>query len=663
MASIDGIVSGFNTAQIISGLVSIQQRQIDQFTGRKTEIARRQTAFRGVEARLATLRSTMSRLNRSLNGVFDARTVTSSDETRVTATASNGAQTGVTAIRVNSLAASHQTATQGFAAATSEITTGTIAIQTGNREAETITIDSTRNTLQGLADAINSQSRQVSASLIRDSATGQYRLLMASKNSGTENAITVTNNLGPDSGGAIRPDFNNQVIQAAANSSITIGSGAGAITSEFQTNRVDGLIAGVTLNLLQADPTRTISVAVKADDSQVGEAVQEFVDDYNDLIKYLNDQTSYVAETGTAGLLLGNRPVAGVRDRLERLVTGTVPGLTTGLRRLSQIGVTIGDKGTLTFSQSKLDNILAGQDSEIDPSEVRNLFGLNASSTSGGVQFVLGSSKTTTDLPVEVDITQAATQARMTAKRDLAETIVIDGTNREFSFKLDGKASGTLQLTEGTYTRAQLASHLQSVINGASALAGRDVAVTLNGDKLEIISQSWGSASTISELAGTAIDPLGFDSGDLAVGQDVVGRFLVDGQIETAVGTGRLLVGSAGNQHTADLQVRVTLGNSQVTSGVEATLNITRGLTARLDQTLADLLDPDKGLLSTVDDQYDDQIAVIDKSIARVEAITAAKREYLTLQFANLERLLGQLQTTSAAVSAQLGSISVSRNR
>src|SRR5207244_13425316 len=48
-------------------------------------------------------------------------------------------------------------------------------------------------------------------------------------------------------------------VQPAANASATLGSGSGALTLQSGTNQFNNLIPGVTLNLLAADPTRTVS--------------------------------------------------------------------------------------------------------------------------------------------------------------------------------------------------------------------------------------------------------------------------------------------------------------------------------------------------------------------------------------------------------------------
>ena len=85
MLSIDGLATGIDTATIIEGLLTIQQRQIDQLESRKAEAGIKQASFAGVESRLLALRNAISRLTSRGGDVFLAKTATSSDENLVLA--------------------------------------------------------------------------------------------------------------------------------------------------------------------------------------------------------------------------------------------------------------------------------------------------------------------------------------------------------------------------------------------------------------------------------------------------------------------------------------------------------------------------------------------------------------------------------------------------
>lgn len=660
--SIDGLISGLNTSSIIDGLVQLQQRQVARLTQQKQTIVGQQTSFKGVEARLLTLRSSLSRLNRSVASVFDARQTTVSDESLLSATAGSGAQVGSFSLKVNSLAAAHQLGSNGFSSGSAAITQGTLEIKVGDRPASTITVDPSNATASGLVSAINSQASDVRASLILDQTSGQYRILIASKHTGTSNSIAITNNLAASSGNALKPDFSGTPVQTAANASITIGSGAGAITASYESNLIDDLVPGVSLNLLKADATREVTIQVSADQEEVVTAVEDFVAEFNDIIKFIDEQSQFIVQSQTAGPLLGNRTVSDIQNQLRAIAIQTVPGLSNSLNRLSRIGVGVDSGGKLTFDSSKLTQALNGELDGVSPRDVQRLFGLAGESTHAGIEFVLGSSRTqASNSNYQVDITQAAEQATYLTGSVTVPITVVEA-KKTFSLKLDGQASGDLTLTPGTYTAAEFASHLESVINSATSLGNRKVAVSAEGDKIRITSLSYGSNSKLEEFGGAILEYLGLTGSEAAAGKDVVGRFIVDGQIETAVGTGRLLVGDSENVHTADLQIRVTLTPDQIIASHEGELQVTRGVTSQLDQFLADLLDPENGTIKNGNDSFERRIESFDQSIARVNATAEAKRASLVTQFANLERLLSQLQTTSSFVSGQLANLSSLNN-
>ena len=656
--SIDGLVSGLNTTSIIDGLVQLQQRQVSRLTQQKLAIAEKQTAFKGVEARLLNLQTSLTRLNRSASSVFDSRSTKVSDESALTAAAGSGAQIGAFSLRVNSLAVAEQIASQGFSGTTASITQGTISLQVGDRAAKTITVDSSNATASGLVAAINSQSTDVSAALVKDQATGLHRILLTSKHTGESNQITVGNNLAPTGGGATQPDFTGTVVQAATNASVTIGSGAGAISAEYESNRIDDLIEGVSISLNKADASKEISIAVAADHEGVVSAVQDFVDEFNDIIKFISSQTKYVPDAKVASPLLGNRSASEVQSRLRAIAIQSVPGLASSLNRLSRIGVSVTDSGSLTFDSSKLTKALNGELEGVAPGDVRKLFGLTGSSNNAGVSWVLGSSRTTAATAAyQVDITQAAERASIFGGA-ITGPIVIDNTNNTLQLKLDGQDSGALTLAAGSYTPEALASHVQSVINSATALGNRKVNVNMDAGQMRIASASYGLNSKVSDLSGSGLATLGFTGSETGIGQDVVGRFIVNGQIEAAKGTGRLLVGDSANANTADIQLRVSLASDQVNAGIEAEVTVTRGVSGQLDKYLTDVLNPEKGQIHTANQSFTKQIESVDASIKRVNAIAESKRASLVQQFNNLEKLLSQLQSTSSFVSGQLASFS-----
>ena len=652
--SIDGLVSGFDTTSIIDGILQFQQTQLDLFNSRRAEVATRQSAFGGIEAQLLSLRSAFGRLNR-VNSAFDATSASSSNEDILTVAASSNAANGSFAITVNQLATAEQRASQGFASENSLIGTGEITLRVGAREATTIEIDESNNTLQGLADAINSSTNDVSASIVFDQQSDSSRLLLTSTQTGEENTISVDSNL---TGGEV-PDFSS-IVSDAQNSRVTLGSGANPIVAEFSTNQVDELITGVTLDLVSAEEGQTVNVQISRDTSSAQEAIEGFVDTFNSVIDFIDNQTAFNAENNTSSPLAGNRNVNNIRDGLLSSVIENVPGLETGLSRLADIGVDIDLNGRLEVDSSQLDDALNGRVEGLDPDEIRNLFGLNGSSSIQGIDFLVGSDATVaTGNPFEVDITQAAEQAQVTATRDIDATTVIDSSNNTFSIAFDDDDESTVEFTlaEGSYTSEELAAEIESVINNSTDTDARDVNVSVENDHLVISTEAFGSAAYLGEISGNAADTFGFVGTESDIGVDVAGRFIVNGEAEFAVGRGQVLTGNDENATTADLQVIVSLTPSQIVDGAEGEIAVTRGITSQLDLLLDTFLEPETGTLATINEEFDANIAAIDESIARVNDVVDSQRDRLVREFAALESVLANLQNTGNILASQLTTI------
>lgn len=660
MISISGVVSGLDTDNIVSGLLDIQQQQLDRMALRKTEIQQRQAAFKTIETRLLSLRADTGVLSRNVNNPLTRLSVTASDQDAVSATATASAVPGVYRLTVDSTAKAHQVASQGFADADSEITQGTFEIRQGSGVTKSITIDSNNNTLSGLAAAINGSGAGVSASIVQDSTGGAtpYRLLLSSTKTGASNQITVTNNLAATAGTATKPaiDFLNPV-QAAADARVTLGSGAGAISVTSSTNQFKDVISGVSFDLMQVDSGDSISLTVAKDNTAAVDAVESFVDSFNGVLQFIDDNSKFNAATNTGGMFLGNQNASRIAQTLRSSVQNVVPGVNPLANRLSSVGITFNDAGRLVLDKSKLQDALNGNIEGVDAEDVKRLFAFGGESSSPGLSFILGSSRTKApSTGVGVNISQAAEQATITGGTAVAASTVINSANRTLELTLDGKTA-TISLTEGTYTAQQLADHLESVINESTDLPAREIQVSLDSGALQLTSTSYGTSSGIKIVSGTAVADLGLTVGQTDTGRDVVGSFVVNGQTEAAVGRGRILSGDPDNANTADLQISVTLSPGQVVPGVEGTVTVSRGLASILDQALSQVLNTETGVLSAVEDGFDRQIESVDTAIARQTNLFNLQEASIRQQFQALETAISQMNATSSYLGGQLASL------
>ncbi|HZU38829.1 MAG TPA: flagellar filament capping protein FliD, partial [Gemmataceae bacterium] len=446
------------------------------------------------------------------------------------------------------------------------------------------------------------------------------------------------------------------VVQAATSASVTLGSGGGALTVQSDSNQLSNLINGVTLNLTAADPSKTLSLTVSSDPSKATTAVQDLVTAYNDVMQTIDNYVSYDPQSGTAGTLLGNGEILQIQGQVRSIFNNAVKGANPLLSTFSALGITTNQDGTISLDTSKLNSVLSGQVAGVSLADVRNLFTLSGSSDNPAINFVTAGDKTATG-PVQVNITQAATQGTMMAANALASSIVIDNSNNTLTMQVDGHTSSTITLASGTYTPTTLTAELQSEINANSELAGRQVSVGLNANRLVVTSSSFGSSSHVGVGTGTALSVLGFAGNEGGSGTDVAGSFIVNGVTETATGDGQFLIGNSGNTHTAGLEVRAAVTAAQLGSGISGTVTVTRGIGSALDQALNGMLDPITGRFQSIDQNLQQSYDTLQQEVSAQQTAINSHRQQLVAQFTQMESTLAQLQSASSTLSTSLLSL------
>ncbi len=243
-----GIGSGLNISAIVSSLTSGVRRGADhQLTNQQNTLDAQVSAYGTFTAALDTLQLALPALeDPSQLAAFSA---TVADKNIASANTGSDAVAGTYSLLVNNLA-TVATATSAALSSTAAVGTGTLTIAVGG-SSTAITIDSTDNTLSGIAAAINSTPNAgVSASVI--ATTGGSRLVLTGTSTGAANQITVTPS-GGDGGLASLA----LTTVAAQDANYTINGFAATSGS----NVVANAVSGVTLDLQQA------SAPSHADDS------------------------------------------------------------------------------------------------------------------------------------------------------------------------------------------------------------------------------------------------------------------------------------------------------------------------------------------------------------------------------------------------------------
>ncbi len=633
-ASISGVVSGLDTDSILAKLRAVEQTAVSRLQHQQSAVSAKLSAWQAFNTKLLALKTAASGL--ALANTFRTRALSVSSDA-VTATVTGTPEVGQTSFTVLALAQAHQLATQGYADA------DTTLVGEGSLTLNGQEIATTGLTLNGLRDAINAAGAGVHASVVNTGAAGTpYRLLLTSDTTGAAGAITATVNVT-----GTPPAFT--TTQEAQDAHLQFGRGAGALDVYRASNTITDVISGVTLNLTR-ESTTPVTVKVTSDTAAIAEKVNAAVTAYNDVMKFINEQSKFDSATKTSPALFGDFRLMQVQDDLDTAFFSPVSGVDAGLSLLSQVGVTRGADGLLTLDKAKLGEVF-----EKNTNGVLRLFAAYAEGPAG-ITYV-GSTAATKPSGADgyvVEITRAAAQARVTAGMALsgtlaaAETLTLNGQSIALAAGLDhaGILAAINALSSRTGVRASF--------TGADGTGA--------GDYLSLIRTGYGalSISAVSDLssAGAATSGLGnllvtqaapggeSGSGTGAAGADVAGT--IDGV--AATGSGARLTATTGD--AAGLSLLVSCG-----VGVAGPVVFTRGLAAALSDTLISITEEKNGAYLSATEGLQSRIDALGKDITATQQRVDEKMSVVTRQFQQMESALARLQSQSQYLTNQLAQL------
>jgi flagellar hook-associated protein 2 len=235
------------------------------------------------------------------------------------------------------------------ASSSTAVSAGTFQIQVGSNTPVTVTVNSSNNTLTGLAASINSQNAGVTANVIQDS--NGYRLALVSSTTGAPGDITI-------SGNTTGLTFNKAVT--GTNASLVVDG----IPISSASNTVSNVINGVTLSLGSPSPNTPVTLNVSPDTTQVTSAINTFVSAYNTVIGDINSQFNVASDGSGGGPLEADNTLRDVQSQLLGAVSFSTSG-NSGIVNLASIGVNLNDDGTLSVDNSALSNALSSNFSAV----------------------------------------------------------------------------------------------------------------------------------------------------------------------------------------------------------------------------------------------------------------------------------------------------------
>ncbi|MBE9547610.1 MAG: flagellar filament capping protein FliD [Proteobacteria bacterium] len=373
---------------------------------------------------------------------------------------------------------------------------------------------STGTTLEQLRDLINNDGSNpgVRAWILDDGGTGSgaMHLVLSGEDMGSSYSITI--------GGGTTLDGNNDTedfktignyteAASAQNAQIRVDGYPSGSWIERTTNSITDAIEGITLNLVSAG---TATVTVGTDKSAIMAKAEDFREAFNNVRSAIIEATSYNADTGESGSLLGNYAVQMVKTILDGLVSNPAPGFRDPddtYINLLQLGFyTDADEGSETEGLLLLDTDELSSVLDNDPNAVADVFSAYFSGVSGSdSKITFDSLITGTTEPniyeVEVDLTGANTRGRFRVEGETSwhDWVTLSGSSGDYY--LTG-ASGNPEA--GLALHITYASGQASVITSEARV--KNGVVQELSRKLEVLLGTDGPLENLNEHYNDIID-------------------------------------------------------------------------------------------------------------------------------------------------------------
>lgn len=351
--SVDGLISGMDTTNLITQLVAAEGTVQTQLKSRLSETQKAAEAYRSVNTKIDALRAAAEALGK--DATWTAAKATSSSPA-VAVAVTGTPQTGSITFKVGSVAAAHTVVGTAQASATTAGAYTGLTVRTATADKPVTGLGT--GSLNDTAAAINKGDYGLNATVLQVKP-GEYALQVTSKATGAASTFSLGT------------DFT--TLRQGTNAKITLGETTATSTSlpiESATNSFTGVIPGGTLTVSAASDT-PVTVDVSADPDAVAAKVQAFVDAANAALTEIAKQAAN-GKDSTAPLS-GDSNLRRLTDQVLTAVSDVVGSIGSP----GTFGVQLTRDGKVSFTKDTFLTKL-----QADPAKVREVFA--GVSTDGG---------------------------------------------------------------------------------------------------------------------------------------------------------------------------------------------------------------------------------------------------------------------------------------
>jgi flagellar hook-associated protein 2 len=476
LSSLNANGAGIDTDTLITNLTAAQKSSLE------TPITTKQAANTAQISSLASITNDLTGFSTALQQLISGGSLqtqpTSSDTSIMSVAAVAGVPVGALnqSVTVNALAQAQSVKSAAYSG-TQAFNVGTLTLTVGSGTPISIDVNSSNNTLSGIAQAINAKSAGVSANVITGS-DGTATLVLKGT-TGAANSFTLT---AADDSTASQPSGGLSLsslaydgtstsgltqTQAAQDASVTVDG----VTVSRASNTFNDVIPGVAMTLAKIG---TVNLGSTRPNDAITTAVTNIVDTYNSLMSELNTATAAASGTADAGPLRGNSAIRQLKTQLSQLTT-TPLNATGTIRTLAELGVQTAQDGTLSVNSSTLSTMLNNY-----PDDVESMFVTSQSSSSSKVLITSAAGAAASGVFQVSNLTPATGGGNATGT---INGIPMSASSWNLTATSGQGADGlTLQILSGTPTSATitinqgLAGALQALVSSMTAtVSGKPV--------------------------------------------------------------------------------------------------------------------------------------------------------------------------------------------
>jgi flagellar hook-associated protein 2 len=257
--------------------------------------------------------------------------------------------------------------------ASAVVGTGTLKISLGAASFN-VNLTSANDTVAGLAAAINSATGNPGVTATVITGTDGAHLILSSTLTGAANSIQVAETDGGTALSALTYSAGSTTHYTQNTPAQDAAFSISGINHTSASNTVSDALSGVTLNLLATTAAGTgagssVNLTVASDTAAITTNVGAFVTAYNALVGSISSLSSYDPTTQTAGPMLGDALLSGIRNEIRSSLSSLVNTGSATYTSLASVGITTKSDGTLALNPATLQTALTSA-----PSAVSALF-------------------------------------------------------------------------------------------------------------------------------------------------------------------------------------------------------------------------------------------------------------------------------------------------